>query len=774
MDEQQIQQTFEELRKQIELSATEQRVLGSVSKDTKDAMKRLTQSLQKAGANLGKLAKAAEEAEKAEQKQKEAKEKREQEVKAQYKELGGSVKGLAGSVASGNTSFAQFSGVVKSVTATLGKLLGAIPLAGKYLEKGAQATGEAAAFIINQVDPIVKAYAELGQVGAQTARGVAGMRDQFNRLGLVGLPEFTKAVKENGQALAALGPTTAKGADKLATSLGNLTDPNGPFVKQFLALGYTMEEITKLSSDFIGNQILLGNRNLKTTRDVTTAMAAYLKEIDAVAAATGKSREQVAEENKKMEADVKFRARMEELRATGMGHVADQMEALARRLGGARGEAFRASVTGVPLTKEAQGAMVLYGGAMTEAVNNLMSGAQAVDEHRRIMERGGRGLESFNRNLQFGTDALGSDTMVLEQMNEERIRQRALEAGMDPFEFAEQERKRLAEARNQETKDLVDGQVAITGLSREMQRLGFDALPVATKAVYGFATTLQKATNIIRQVLGVASAPGGAARDRGFARPLPPGQGVRTPGMPGERQATTGDYLSRLMQLESGGRNIQTQVGSGSSAFGLYQITKTTFDSLVANAPPGSALKGKTFEDMKADTELQKIAATMLTDQNAAMLARRGLSTSDAAKYMSHVLGYGVAARVLEAANGVEIGRLVPDIARQNNPKIFENVRTAGDLRKRFSDITGGGGYAYGGIASGPKSGYATVLHGTEAVVPLPDGKTIPVSLPADFNSGMSRQMEIMGAQLSRLDELVKTMKDQTTISQRILQVSQA
>lgn len=37
--------------------------------------------------------------------------------------------------------------------------------------------------------------------------------------------------------------------------------------------------------------------------------------------------------------------------------------------------------------------------------------------------------------------------------------------------------------------------------------------------------------------------------------------------------------------------------------------------------------------------------------------------------------------------------------------------------------------YADGGIATGPKTGYAATLHGSEAVVPLPDGKTIPVEI---------------------------------------------
>ena len=46
-----------------------------------------------------------------------------------------------------------------------------------------------------------------------------------------------------------------------------------------------------------------------------------------------------------------------------------------------------------------------------------------------------------------------------------------------------------------------------------------------------------------------------------------------------------------------------------------------------------------------------------------------------------------------------------------------------------FSDGKKMGGYASGGVAKGSTSGYPAVLHGTEAVVPLPDGKSIPVSM---------------------------------------------
>ena len=38
-------------------------------------------------------------------------------------------------------------------------------------------------------------------------------------------------------------------------------------------------------------------------------------------------------------------------------------------------------------------------------------------------------------------------------------------------------------------------------------------------------------------------------------------------------------------------------------------------------------------------------------------------------------------------------------------------------------------GYSSGGIAKGAQAGYPVTLHGTEAVVPLPNGKSIPVEM---------------------------------------------
>jgi hypothetical protein len=53
-----------------------------------------------------------------------------------------------------------------------------------------------------------------------------------------------------------------------------------------------------------------------------------------------------------------------------------------------------------------------------------------------------------------------------------------------------------------------------------------------------------------------------------------------------------------------------------------------------------------------------------------------------------------------------------------------------GGIVKDGSDI-----YAGGGVARGPRSGYPATLHGTEAVVPLPGGRAIPVNMTGGANN---------------------------------------
>jgi uncharacterized membrane protein YgcG len=88
-----------------------------------------------------------------------------------------------------------------------------------------------------------------------------------------------------------------------------------------------------------------------------------------------------------------------------------------------------------------------------------------------------------------------------------------------------------------------------------------------------------------------------------------------------------------------------------------------------------------------------------------------------------------------------------------------KSVKVAGAGGKETSPDTGKPSAKDGGIVKGPMSGFDAELHGTEAVVPLPGGKNIPVSFSnmpkaPDLGTSMKFAYNQLRAQLDSLDFL--------------------
>jgi hypothetical protein len=94
-------------------------------------------------------------------------------------------------------------------------------------------------------------------------------------------------------------------------------------------------------------------------------------------------------------------------------------------------------------------------------------------------------------------------------------------------------------------------------------------------------------------------------------------------------------------------------------------------------------------------------------------------------------------------------------------PSIVGGVAIGNELYDRTF-----GGYADGGIAEGPNSGYPATLHGTEAVVPLSDNRSIPVSMDTGALTAAVHQ------QSGILTEILRTMRDTNSLTSGILQHS--
>lgn len=153
---------------------------------------------------------------------------------------------------------------------------------------------------------------------------------------------------------------------------------------------------------------------------------------------------------------------------------------------------------------------------------------------------------------------------------------------------------------------------------------------------------------------------------------------------------------------------------------------------------------------------------TMLTGlQNLINLAygtnksdNKGHTTLDALTHVLKQTAYG-------GAGGAGVGALVGGIGALPGAVIGGG----GGLTKGLVDIYKGE-YANGGVAKGPVSGYSATLHGTEAVVPLPDNRSIPVSLDSSSITAAVNQ------QSSILSEILRAMQNNNSLTSQIVQNS--
>lgn len=474
--------------------------------------------------------------------------------------LGGvsAVGGMAKAVADGEGSFKSLGSSITGLTGIVGKLAGALPLVGGAAKALAEGVGEAAKFVLDQLDTMSKNYQTLGDASATAADGVDGLLRQFNQMGNYSLPAFTKAVKANTLGLAALSGTAAKGAEDLSLVSGALT--TGDTARKFLKLGIGLDAVGDATAQYLSDSARYGLTQGQTTDQLTKKTQDYIVEVDKIARLTGQSREAQAKEAQKSMVDARFRAKIADMQAKGQGAAAEELRKYVEGLGGAAGDAARALVTGIPLTKEAAEANMFTGDALRQNTQDIIAGnkksIQAITETQDAMSQG---ADTFGTLAQYGKDPGGLTVQALDT----KAMINGKSAAQRQNEIAEAQEK-TANAAGKTTTELTDAQMATAGASKNLQSLGFSLATYAVPAVNKFATALEGATGFLNKKLGVGgtmSTPAGVNR-----------------GAPGGPRSEVEQILSTIRTRESSG-NYNAQ-NSASTASGAYQFIDSTWKGL--------------------------------------------------------------------------------------------------------------------------------------------------------------------------------------------------
>ena len=707
--------------------------------------------------------------------------------------MGNAAKGFIGAMATGEGGAKSLGGFIDAAKGGVGALGGfasaavmaskKIPIAGKMAADLIIAAGkgmsdallDATKFFLSEVDALGKTFNEFGQIGALGSKGMQGLVDDFKTSGLM-MTSYKKIVAENTTTFANFKGSVKGGIDEFVKLSHELTNPDGPGA-QLRMLGMSLEQVGEAGASYMALQVKLGRAQTMANTDLTRGTIEYAKSMDDVAKLTGINKKTLEEQQQEAISQNRIAAALYLEKNETVKAEMLAMQQLSQIFGKQhqQGVADLMASKGAALTEAAKQTQLVFAG-IGPALAQLGNGKSALDVLE-VMQRGERSTRdsraSYERSkTTSNTDYYGSGKSFQEAML-------GTERGDVKAQSAKIAADREAGAQDKLTKDVVKSQQAFEDMYKSIQREVIDKLPFAASAIKTFAETAAGATTTMLNMFGPKASSGPLGFGPGKTAPqtaadyerIYADQKKAAPSAP-----VTAPSAAAAPSAPSAPSATPSSQSSGGTIRGApaAQAPAAPAATSTASAPSASNLtSGKPLAGLNSEFAAALLAAA--ADYNAATGNKLQINSAyrDKAKQTDMFEKWKNKGKPNPVVGDPELSRhvrgLAADIQNYNDPKAiaalnahgFNNTGVRGEPWHFQSAATGG-------ILSGPRSGYSAMLHGTEAVVPLPDGRSIPVS-----NPGGGGSMEIQAAQLDALEELVSTMKNQVSISSKMLQYSQ-
>jgi hypothetical protein len=221
-------------------------------------------------------------------------------------------------------------------------------------------------------DDVTKSYVAVASTGATFGGSISNFASAASQAGM-SLADFGAIIQKNGNAMTAFGTTTEGGASNFARVSKQLRSTSS----ELYALGFSTQDINQGLASYGALMKSQGLQGKKSNAELAQGAKTYLKEMDALAKATGQSRAQVEESMAAMAKDAQFQASM-----SGLGEGV-RNSFLAVTGGLPKGlETFAKDImsTGTATTEENQKlmAMMPQSAAMLQRMNQKMQRGEAV------------------------------------------------------------------------------------------------------------------------------------------------------------------------------------------------------------------------------------------------------------------------------------------------------------------------------------------------------------------------------------------------------------
>ena len=421
------------------------------------------------------------------------------------KMLASGFKDFALQVGQGNTEFKSLNGAIDAAAGAAAGLAKTLPFVGEAVSAALKATGEAAKFVVNQLDQTNKSFQQLSEVGAVTAKGMTGVQQQFLKSGM-SMDGFKKSIIDNSNTLARWGTTVSAGADNFTKAVGDITKSKAG--DELRRLGFSADAMGEAAAGFLKQQTLLGRQNKVTQDNLGQSTAQYGRELDQLAKLTGMSRKDAEKQRESALQEGKFLASIRDLQDIGPAgeKAAKEIQAFQGQIAAVApqtAKGIRDLTSGMTNTVDAQKLIRTTGGAAVGIMEQLKSGqidsiraqtmlTQAVSDNEKSQRQ-------YAKTVGDGNDVMVDykETVALQGLaSKDEAKTRADLATSS---------KAAAEGGDALTDSAVQAQKNMEAMNREIQALGFTLMPKAASAIETLTGATRKFVEFINKTLGVST-----------------------------------------------------------------------------------------------------------------------------------------------------------------------------------------------------------------------------------------------------------------------------
>ena len=268
-------------------------------------------------------------------------------------------KGLTGELLTGGDRISDF-------TSHIAGALESIPIVGGII-------GGIGQLLVSTIDNQIDTFRDLSKVGIDFGENLYEASAIAATTSL-SLEAYSGVISSNAEMLAKLGSSAGSGA-KAFTGLLQGVSKNSQL---FLQLGMTMEEVSEYTADYVTQQQRLGRGERLSSKQTLASAQAYIKEVDKLAKATGKQRDEISGAMNEVSNDKRLKGVLAGLDETARLAVTSTVTMLSAR-DAELGEAVKEMIAmgGVPYSEAATALALLNPGiaAATKALGDGVPGA---------------------------------------------------------------------------------------------------------------------------------------------------------------------------------------------------------------------------------------------------------------------------------------------------------------------------------------------------------------------------------------------------------------